>query len=291
MKLCVSTYSFHNLIANGKMSLLDTASQARQMGFEAVELVHLGFPADETAQFFAGKFKNECERVKINIANYAVGSDFLNCQDNDFGMEIERLKAEVDVAGILGVQTMRHDVTGGFPAQHQGGRSFDDALPILVKGCKAVTGYAKRFGIRTMVENHGYFCQDSERVEKLICAVGSDNFGALVDVGNFLCVDENPEKAVGRLAQYAFFAHVKDFHTKSGNLPHPGKGWFTSRGGNYLRGSIAGHGDVPVLQCLGILKRSGYDGFLSLEFEGLEETLTGISLGLENVKKYMDILA
>jgi hypothetical protein len=43
-----------------------------------------------------------------------------------------------------------------------------------------------------MVENHGFFCQDSERVEKLITQVGKENFGALVDIGNFLCVDESP---------------------------------------------------------------------------------------------------
>ena len=67
-----------------------------------------------------------------------------------------------------------------------------------------------------MVENHGFFCQDSDRVELLVNKVAHKNFGLLVDMGNFLCVDEDPAVAVGRCAPYAFNVHVKDFIKKSG---------------------------------------------------------------------------
>ena len=138
-----------------------------------------------------------------------------------------------------------------------------------------------------MVENHGYFAQDSLRVEKLITAVGHPNFGVLVDMGNFLCVDEAPQDAVGRLMPYAFHVHAKDFHVKSGNEPDPGTGWFTSRGGNYLRGAIIGHGIVPIVQCLKIMKSKGYNGVLSIEFEGMEEPLRGLEIGLQNLRRYV----
>jgi aldehyde:ferredoxin oxidoreductase len=36
-------------------------------------------------------------------------------------------------------------------------------------------------------------------------------------------------------------------------------GWFRSRSGNYLRGTVAGHGAVPIAQCVYILKKAGYD--------------------------------
>jgi sugar phosphate isomerase/epimerase len=105
-------------------------------------------------------------------------------------------------------------------------------------------------------------------------------------MGNFLCVDEDPAKALGRVLPYAFHVHAKDFHVKPGNGPNPGQGWFRSRAGNYLRGAIIGHGEVPIAQCLGIMKRSGYDGVLSIEFEGLEDPLKGIAMGLENLRRY-----
>jgi len=129
--------------------------------------------------------------------------------------------------------------------------------------------------------------QDSARVEKLINTVGHKNFGALIDIGNFMCADEDPAYAVGVLAPYANHVHAKDFHVKSGMSPNPGDGWFKSRGGNYLRGAIVGHGSIAVDQCIGILKAGGYDGYVSLEFEGLENPLVGTSLGLKYLKRFV----
>ncbi|NLL47779.1 MAG: sugar phosphate isomerase/epimerase [Firmicutes bacterium] len=74
---------------------------------------------------------------------------------------------------------------------------------------------------------------------------------------------------------------------KSGNGPGPGQGWFQTRGGNYLRGSIIGHGEVPLLQILRILKNADYSGVLSIEFEGLEDPLKAILIGLENLRRYL----
>ena len=163
-------------------------------------------------------------------------------------------------------------------------------LPILVKGCKAVTEYAKTIGIETMVENHGQFCQESARVERLMGGVNDKNFGWLVDIGNFLCADDDPAKAAGIAAPFAKHVHVKDFHVKSGNEFDPGRGFFTTRGGTYLRGAILGQGNVPVYQCLKTIKRSGYDGYVSIEFEGIEDNLPALETGLENLKKIIKCL-
>ena len=84
--------------------------------------------------------------------------------------------------------------------------------------------------------------------------------------------------------------HVKDFHIKTGNGPDPGEGFFTTRGGIYLRGAILGHGNVPVLQCLRVLKNAGYDGYVSIEFEGMEDNLSALRIGLDNLKRYISIL-
>ena len=85
------------------------------------------------------------------------------------------------IAEILGVPGMRHDASSGWPADHVGPQSFAAALPRLAEGCRAVTGYAQAKGIKTMVENHGFFCQESQRVEQLVTAVEHANFGVLVD--------------------------------------------------------------------------------------------------------------
>lgn len=282
MKIGVSSYSYSQLVDNGALAQVDVVGKAKEMGFDVLEFSKIEVPRGQALEAFAETLRDEAQRVGIPLVNYTIGANFLTAPGGWQG-EVERLKGELQVAKILGVAGMRHDATGGFPREHKGARGFEDALPILIKGCRAVTEIAADMGIRTMVENHGFFCQDSERVEKLANGVNHPNFGLLVDVGNFLCADEDPAQAVGRTAPYASHVHVKDFHVKAGTSVNPGTGWFRSRAGNYLRGAILGHGDVPVLQCLSVLKKAGYDGVISIEFEGMEDVLTGVAVGRENL--------
>ena len=287
MKIGVSSYSFSTLVENGTMNQLDVVSKAKEMGFDIIEFSTISVPEGETLSNFALKIREECDRVGIGVGNYTIWADFLNGSNGDWKAEVERLKDEVKIARILGSPGMRHDVSWGFPSEYKGAKGYEDALPTLVKACRAVTEFAEAMGIRTMTENHGFFSQDSQRVERLINGVNHSNFGALIDMGNFLCVDEEPEKAVGRLMPYAFHIHAKDFHFKSGQHSDPGEGWSQTRGGNYLRASIIGHGNVPIAQCLKVMKRSNYEGILSIEFEGMEDPIKGISIGLNNLNRYI----
>jgi hypothetical protein len=38
------------------------------------------------------------------------------------------------------------------------------------------------------------------------------------------------------------------------------------------------------------LKEAGYEGTLSLEFEGLEDPIRGIEMGYANLRRYLDIV-
>ncbi|MBQ3087649.1 MAG: sugar phosphate isomerase/epimerase [Clostridia bacterium] len=285
MKYSVSSYSYSQLRSSGAYTEIELIALAKEMGFDAIEFAEIHTPEGKEKLAYAAELKAEAERVGIEIACYCIGADFLKNEN-----QVEDLKKEIDVAAALGVERMRHDATSGFADGQRGSKGFDQALPILADGCRAVTEYAQTKGIRTMVENHGFFCQDSERVEKLVNAVAHENFGALVDIGNFLCADEDPAVAVGRMAPYAFHVHAKDFHVKNGNGVVPPDGYFRSRGGNALRGAIIGHGDVPVLQCLRILDAHGYDGYITVEFEGMEEAKKGVACGLRTLKYFDELL-
>ena len=285
MKYSVSSYSFSAYLKDGRLTTFSCIQKAKELGFDAIEFVELSAPEGKTLSDYAKELKNEAARVGIEISNYAVGADFIRGCDGDIEKEISRVCAQVDIAKILGCPVMRHDVTGG-KTEHKF-EGYDNVLERLAYGCRRVTEYAESVGVRTMTENHGYFSQDSLRVEKLINTVAHDNFGWLIDMGNFLCADDEPAAAVGRAARYAFYVHAKDFIVKSGQQANPGRGFFMSRGGNFLRGTIIGHGDVPVMQFLYALKRAGYDGFITIEFEGMEDCIDGLSIGLDNLKRYV----
>lgn len=284
MKTCVSSYSYSRLIKKGDITILDAIDKTAELGFDAFEVAGFTAPAGVDRAEYAKQIRARCEEKGLPIASYTIGGNLLA---EDQNAEVERLKGEVDLAAILGAPVMRHDAASGVPDWFAGVKTFDSVLPIIADGCRRVTEYAATKGIKTCTENHGRFAQDSDRVVRLIEKVGNPNYGALVDMGNFTCADDNPPVAVGKLAPVAFHVHVKDMFVKSGALPDPGRGWFLSRGANYIRCTIIGHGDVPVTQCLKALSKGGYDGYVSIEFEGIEDVIEGITIGLENLKKYL----
>ncbi|MBE7090324.1 MAG: sugar phosphate isomerase/epimerase [Clostridiales bacterium] len=287
MKLCVSSYSFHQYLSDGRMTQLDCIQKAYDMGFDAIEFTDI-LPTDdyEAQKLAAAAIRREADRLGMSIPAYAIAASLYQETEEAQEAEVERLKGQLAIAAILGAKIMRHDVCGALGA-HGCARSFDGMLPTVADAARRVSAYAETLGIRTCTENHGFVAQDSDRMERLFCAVAHDNYGLLVDVGNFLCVDEAPTHAVSRVAPYAIHAHVKDFYFAQ----QPLEGGFMTRGANYLVGAVAGEGAVPVRQCLAILKQAGYDGFLTVEYEALEDCMTGIPRSLKNVRAMLAELA
>lgn len=287
MKLGVSSYSFSRYVHEGRLDLFGVIKSAAEIGFQGIEFSGFGPDGEGVDPIeLAKRVKDACAESNLTIMSWTIGADFLNPPGGGtVDDEIARLRGQVDIAEALGAPMMRHDATGGFRGRKNDLSDYMEALPVVAKGYKGVTEYAADKGIKTMIENHGFFFQDSDRVEALINRVGNPNFGALVDIGNFLCADEEPLMAVKRMAPYAFHVHAKDFHIKNASAD-PGEGWFRSRGGTWLRGSIIGHGNVDIKGCLEILKEAGYDGFLSIEFEGMEDNRRALEIGFANLSRY-----
>ncbi|GMA62774.1 sugar phosphate isomerase/epimerase [Alicyclobacillus fastidiosus] len=285
MKIGLSTYSFYRELKSGEMSVLDVIEWIADNGGEHVEIVPMGYRFEDQPELIE-RIRETAQRVKIDISNYAIAANFAQEDDEAYEAEIERVMKEVDVASRLGVRLMRHDVAWR-PVPEATIHQFERDLPRLKDACRRVAMYAESYGITTSVENHGFFVQHSDRVQRLVEAVARDNFKTTLDVGNFLCVDENPFVATQKNLPYASMVHLKDFYVRSPEYD-PGQGWFCSSGGNYLRGAIVGHGDTPMWQIVKAIKESGYDGYISIEFEGMEDSRTGSKIGMENARRIWD---
>ncbi len=286
MKLAVCSYSLCQLRNRKEKTELELLQVAKDLGFNYFEFSEINVPEGKDKIEYAKELKAEADKVGINVVQYSIGADFYYGSDGDLDKEIERLKGEIDVAEALGVVGVRHDTCSG--PRGDDSFTFKEVLPRIVKGCKAVTEYAKTKGIKTMTENHGFFCQDSERIVKIIEGVSDENFGTLIDIGNYLCADEYTMDAVKNTAKYASYVHCKDFHIKSKDEILSQDAFFQTRGGNFLRGAVLGHGDVPVYEALKYISENGYDSYVTLEFEGVENCIDGCSWGLNTLKLACD---
>ena len=288
MKFSVSLYSFYSAIQAEELTLLDCVDKAKEMGFDAIEAVDFVFGCTpEEMPEKARELRAKADQCGLAVSSFAVGADLLNGLNGSGGgkAEIERVKGMVNIAGILGAPRMRHDITMG---RKDSPKSYAALVLQLADAVREIAEYAAGKGIMTMTENHGYFSQDSERVELLYNTVNHPNFALLCDIGNFTCADENPATAVARVAPYVKYVHAKDFIIKPYSDSNPGEGAFPTRAGNWLRGTVIGHGNVPVKQCLHILKKAGYDDTIAIEFEGMEPAVPAIRIGLANLKRYWE---
>ena len=283
MKTSVTTYSFHRYVNAGKMTQFDCIAKAKELGFDGIEFTEIVGANLEEQKENARKYRAEAERVGIDVVSYTISADLYKDTKEAREAEVERLKGELDIAALLGAKLMRHDVCHKLGSKWPA-RSFDGMLPYLAESARKVTEYAQTLGIRTCSENHGYIAQDSDRVERLVNAVHHDNYGLLVDIGNFICVDEDTSLAVSRVAPYAFHVHVKDFMLRKEPV---GPCVNQTRGANYFAGVVIGEGDIPVKHNLAILKRAGYEGYLTVEYEGTEDCIAGVSRGLANLKNIL----
>lgn len=282
MKLGMSSYSLVEALNSGEMSILDVIDWTSEHGGEHIELVPMGYTLTDNPDLIEA-IKQKANERNIDISNYAIGADFLPETEEAFEQEIARVKKEVDTAAELGVKRMRHDVSFK-PPEETSYKQFAKDLPRLVEACQRIADYAKAYGIVTSIENHGFYIQASERIQRLIHEVNRPNFKTTLDTGNFLCVDEDPIAGVKNNIPYASMIHVKDFYQRPLSWEIPGPGWLTTTAGNYLRGAITGHGDIDLREVIKVIKSSGYDGYISIEFEGFEECRKACEISLDNVR-------
>ncbi|WP_145326361.1 MULTISPECIES: sugar phosphate isomerase/epimerase family protein [Paenibacillus] len=283
MKVGLSTYSLQQALDRKELTVPDAIRWIADQGGEHVEIVPMGFSLIDNPELI-DEIKAVAKEVGIDISNYAIGANFAVQEDAEaLEQEIQNVMRHVDVAAALGVKLMRHDVAFR-PAPEGTVAQFEVDLPVLVKACQRIADYAADFGITTSVENHGYYVQSSERIQRLLHETARSNFKTTLDVGNFLCVDEDPVSAVKNNIPYASIVHAKDFYWRP-SYRNPGEGWFQTSHGNYLRGAIVGQGDIDMPEVFRVLKQSGYDGYISVEFEGMEDCKTASRIAMDNVRR------
>jgi len=266
MKLSISMWSVVSAVRQGKIDLagfIDFAAQQQANGAQGVELLDY-FWRDHDAEI--PKVLRQISDAGLELAVYSIGNDFFQPERSAWEKQLADAKSGVEVADRLGVRTLRV-----FSGNAKPGYAFEDGLAWIVEGLAALAAYAERYKVTLALENHGLMAGRSDQVRQVIDAVGSLALRANIDTGNFLLVGQNPTDAARDLAPLAALVHLKDFRRAR---PDETAHIYKALDGTPFTGAVVGQGQVDLPAIVALLDAAGYDGWLSLEYEGGDDPLT-----------------
>jgi len=152
------------------------------------------------------------------------------------------------LAQIRALLGLAHDVGAPYVRVFPGGSSAE-ADATATRRLEAAAGYAADLGVHLLLETH-----DSHRTgadaARVLSAVGHHRVGALWDVMHTWLGGEQPQETYAALAPYLGYVQVKDIASADDTTPLP-----------------LGAGVLPLTECVDVLSRHGWDGWLCWEYE------------------------
>ena len=207
------------------------------------------------------------EQADVRVVNMAV--DVGNLAEPDDAVrrtDIEALKQWFHVAKAVGSEAIR--INSGRTSE----AITPEVLDRVVEGYRALARTAETTGVRLLIENHGGPSADPANVLHFLKQVGSGWFRTCPDFGNF-----SPGTTYEGLESMLPYAHC--VHAKLYSLDPTGRQaleWDGRRS------------EFDLRRCLEIVKASGYDGPLCLEWEGPEPAeREAIKGGLELLRSFL----
>ncbi|TXJ85164.1 sugar phosphate isomerase/epimerase [Streptomyces lavendulae] len=235
MKLAFSTLGVPGL------PVPDVLALASEHGYHGVELrahpeepVHPGLSPAERADT-AALFRNSGIEP-LCVAGYA------------------RVAAPGDDAPVLGelreLLRLAHDLGAPFVRVFPGGeRGHEEADATAARRLGTAAEDASALGVRILLETHDSHRTGADAI-RVLGPVGHRRVGALWDVMHTWLGGEQPAQTYAALAPQLGYVQVKDIASAEDRTPLP-----------------LGAGVLPLTECVEVLSRGGWDGWLCWEYE------------------------
>ena len=255
MRVACSSQSYDDVLRDGRLTLVDWLRLvADELHLDAVELEdkHVGAPRGGHLE----ALRSAAARYGLTIVNIAFMNNFGVAEDARRRDEEARTREWMSAAERLGSRFLR--TFAGWPEGDRPAR-----WPAMIAALRSVCGEAERRGVRMVMENHnhGGFVQTAADATAIFSEVGSPALGLLLDTGNYLDGLASIKATVAR----AWHVHAK----------------FTRVGDDGRDPGI----DHDVI--LALLREAGYEGWISVEYEGAEPSRTAVPRALAYLRRAM----
>lgn len=148
-------------------------------------------------------------------------------------------------------------------------------LNMVAEKLNQLAEYGESINVMPLIETNGALA-DSAVMLNLLSKINSKNVGVIWDLHHpYRYFGETPDATYGNIGGYIKHIHVKDSMVTDGKIKYV----------------LTGEGDVPIKECLRIMRENGYKGFVCLEWvKRWYEDLTEPGIVFMQFNEYMKSL-
>ena len=266
-RIGVSTYSFWRFNGPKDETPIEACiDKAAEMGFDGVELLHVQMASEENS--YLQDLKRRAFSQGLDLCGFSTHQGFLN-PDKAYRQEnINKTIHQIELAYKLGIPTMRINTgrwgtSASFDAlmANRGieppleGYTDEDGFEWVIDAIERCLPQAETCGVVLGLENHWGLGRTAEGVKRIVEAIDSPWLQVTLDTGNFL---EDPYDRLDMLADRTILMQAKTYYG--------GGKWYSL--------------DLDYPRIADIMRKHNYKGYVSLEFEGLEDADTAVPKSL-----------
>lgn len=269
--IIVSTYSFWRFRDDSKLSIEQCIDEAARLGFDGVEILHMQMESEDAG--YLQRLKRQAFVNGLALCGFSTHQGFVSPDAEVRKKNIDHTIHTIELAYALGIPTVRVN-TGRWGTSkdfdelmaNRGieprleGYTDEDGFKWVIDSLEECLPGAERCGVTMGLENHWGLGRTPEGVLRIVDAIDSPWLQVTLDTGNFL---EDPYDRLDQLAPHAVLVQAKTYY--GGGI------WYAL--------------ELDYPRIAQILRKHKYHGYVSLEYEGLEDWRTAIPKSLEQLRK------
>src|SRR5258706_3175605 len=261
LKTSLNAYSFNALLTNGSMSIDDMLTFCSEAGFEGVDITGYYFkgyplvPSDD----YLFHVKRKAFSLGLEISGTGVRNDFTIADKAKRQRQVDHVKEWIEVAAKLGAPVVR--IFAGAPNTE--GYTKEQVTEWVLNDIRTCVDVGKQRGVIIGLQNHNDFIQTADEINGIIEAIHSEWLGIILDTGSYRV--HNPYDEITKSIKHAVNWQIKEKLFVNG---------------------VEVETDMSKL--IGIIKASGYRGYLPIETLGDGDPKTKITALLAKLKQTLE---
>jgi sugar phosphate isomerase/epimerase len=267
MKLGMMIYSLGRALADGQLTVPGALALMKELGVEGVDMStwHVqGLTASTVREMVAD--------AGLVISSYIGGADLTTGPGPLRSAALDELRKVIDDAAEAEAKCVL--VTTGICVD---GQDRAEGRRNVAAGLAQLLPYVKERRLVLTIEDFGALQSPYQTSDECLetCEMAGPELMMTYDSGNMVLGDEDPVAFLEAVKLKVVHAHAKDWALQPADF----QGGLPSRAGKRYVGTVCGQGVIDYPAVIGALKKIGYGGYLSFEYEGSGDSVAAAKEG------------